>query len=113
VVEAEANGVDVRGGWPVVRNEETKAWDIEITRISRPWTAHVDDSGSPSASIVETVATRKGVETTDLPPLQETIDHEILETLLQSSDDAQQYVWFQYYGYEIPVRADGSIRLEG
>lgn len=112
VLEAESNGVDVRGGWPIVRGDETKRWDVEITSVARSSTAHVDETGSAVASIVAAVADREGVETTDLPPLQETIDHKVLETLQQSNDE-EQYVRFQYYGYEITVRADGSLILEG
>lgn len=112
VLEADANGVDVRGGWPVVRGDETKMWDVELTSVARSSTAHVDETGSTVVSIVNAVADREGVETTDLPPLQESIDHKILETL-QQSNDQEQFVRFQYYGYEITVRADGSLISEG
>ncbi|MFC5369042.1 HalOD1 output domain-containing protein [Salinirubrum litoreum] len=113
VVEADANGVDVRGSWPVVRGDETKQWDVEITRLARSSSAHVDTTGSPVASIVEAVAARDGVAPTDLPPLQDAIDHEVLDTLLETDDGARRHVRFQYCGYEITVRADGSIRLDG
>lgn len=114
VIEADSNGVDVRGGWPIARGDETGMWSIEITALSHQTTAHVDDTGSPAVSIVEAVAARDGVETTDLPPLQDAIDHEILETLLAAADDEpQQHVRFQYHGYEVTVRSDGAIRLDG
>jgi hypothetical protein len=113
VIEADSNDVDVRGGWPVVRCDGTKMWNIEITRLTRSSTAHVRDTGSSVASIVEAVAAREDVDRTDLPPLQEAIDHEILETLLNTVDDPQQHVRFHYYGYEVTVRADGTIRLDG
>ena len=111
VIGAEANGVDVRGSWPVLRGDETKLWDVEITRLSRSSTAHVHDTGAPVASIVDAVATRDGVEATDLPPLQEAVEYEVLEKLL-AADDTQQHVQFQYCGYTITVRSDGAIRLE-
>lgn len=114
VLDADSNGVDVRGGWPVVRGDEVRAWDIEITRLSRASTNHVDETGSVTASVVEAVAAREGLEPTDLPPLQNAIAPEILETLLHTGGDgSRQHVRFQYYGYEITVRADGSIRIEG
>lgn len=112
VIEADSNGVDVRGGWPVVRGDEAKMWDIEITRLSRSSTAHVNDTHSPIASIIGAVAAREGVESTDLPPLQDAIDHAVLETLYQTIDDPRPHVRFRYYGYDISVRADGSILLE-
>ena len=112
VLEADAHDVDVRGGWPVVRGDGTKMWDVEITTVDRSSTAHVDETGSTVPSIVNAVAEREGVETTDLPPLQEAIDHELLETVRQSNDE-EQYVRFQYCGYEITVRADGSLIVAG
>lgn len=111
VVEADSNGVDVRGGWPVVRGDGTKMWDIEITRLARSSTAHVNDTGSPVTSIVKAVAIREGVEVTDLPPLQDAIEHGILEAVINA--DGPQHVRFRYAGYEIVVRSDGSILLEG
>lgn len=113
VTEADSNGVDVRGGWPVAREDDTRMWDVEIVRVSRRSTAHVRDTGSPVASIVEAVASREGVETTELPPLHETISSDILETLRQSVDDVEQHVRFRYYGYQVTVRGDGSIVIEG
>ena len=113
LLEAESNGVDVRGGWPIVRNDQKRAWDIEITHVSRFSTAHVEETESLIPSIVEAVAARKGVETTDLPPLQGAIDPDSLETLLNTGGDGnQRHVHFEYCGYEITVRSDGSIRLE-
>lgn len=113
VLEAESNGVDVRGGWPVVGNDQERAWDIEITQVSRVSTAQVEETESLIPSIVEAVAVREGVETTDLPPLQGAIDPDSLETLLDTDpSDTQRHVHFEYYGYEITIRSDGSIRLE-
>lgn len=111
VLEADANGVDVRGGWPVAYDDETAMWDIEITRLSRSLTADVQDPGSLVTSIIEAVADREDVEATALPPLQEAIDNDILETL-QRSNDERQFVRFQYCGYQITVRADGSLVIE-
>jgi hypothetical protein len=34
MIEADSNGVDVRGGWPVERNDGERAWGIEVTRMS-------------------------------------------------------------------------------
>jgi hypothetical protein len=112
VTEADSNGVDVRGGWPVAHEDDTGMWDVEIVEVSRRSTAHVRDTGYPVASVVEAVASREGVETTDLPPLHETISPDILETLRQSADDIEQHVRFQYYGYRVAVRGDGSIVIE-
>lgn len=111
VLEANANGVDVRGGWPVATDDVT-TWDVEITAVSRSATAHVDDAGSPVASIVAAVAAREGVAPTDLPPLQDAVHHDVIETLLRGSDDSPRHVRFQYCGYDVTVRSDGTIRLD-
>jgi len=112
VSEANSNGVDVRGSWPLFQDDTSREWDVEITSLSRQSTAYVQDTGSPVASIIEAVAAREGVETTDLPPLHEAIAPEVLDTLRQRVDDTDQYVQFQYYGYKIIVYSDGSIILE-
>jgi hypothetical protein len=112
VLGAASNGVDVRGGWSVGRADETKQWDVEIIRLSGSSTAHVLDADAPVASVVEAVAERGGVEPTALPPLQDAVDPETLETLVNAGSSSQQRVRFQYYGYRITVRSDGSIRLE-
>jgi hypothetical protein len=112
VIEAEGNGVDVRGGWPVV-DDETGMWDVEVTRVARVSTAHVGEKDTPVAAVVEAVAEREGVDPTDLPPIQDAIDHEILERLLDTVDDPHRHVRFEYCEYTITVRADGSIRLDG
>jgi len=33
VLKADSNGVDVRGGWPIIKDEE--GWDLEIMEIAR------------------------------------------------------------------------------
>lgn len=114
VVEADANGVDVRGGWPVFRDDDSAAWDVEVTGVTQRSTAHVGDAWSPVASIIQAVASREGVDTTDLPPLHDAVEPELLETLRPPLDDGPgQHLAFQYLGYRITVRSDGAIILDG
>lgn len=113
VTEADRNGVDVRGGWPIERIESERAWDIEITRVSRRSTARIEDSGFPASAVVAAVAERDGVETTDLPPLYGAIGPDILEILHDAEADSDQRVTFDYAGYRITVSSDGSIVLDG
>lgn len=35
VIKADSNGADVDGGWPVERTDAERAWEVEITEISR------------------------------------------------------------------------------
>ncbi|WP_233563501.1 HalOD1 output domain-containing protein [Haloarcula sp. Atlit-7R] len=61
-------------------------------------------------AIVGAVAAATNQETTDLPPLQETIEADALDTLLdgQSSSVAAS---FQYAGTDVSVTGDGSIEV--
>jgi hypothetical protein len=35
LVEAESNGIEVRGGWEVVPEGDDEGWDLEIVRLRR------------------------------------------------------------------------------
>jgi hypothetical protein len=114
VTEAVANGVDVRGSWPVSGGDAGQAWDLEITEVAPRHTADVRDVESLLSSIVEAVATREGVSKGDLPSLLATVDYDTLDGLIDLTDtDSPQEVRFQYYGYSIAVRSDGSLTLDG
>jgi hypothetical protein len=112
VIEADSNGVDVRGGWPVERSDAERAWELEITEISRRSTATTEDSEFPASAVVDAVAERKGVDTTDLPPLYDSIGPDILEIVDRASDESGQTVTFEYYGYTITLDADGTIIVD-
>lgn len=71
---------------------------------------------SPSSAVVERVAAREGVDPTDLDvPLFDAIDPDALDSIVRSSDpdrdDGLGTVRFAYYGYEVTVRADGTVRV--
>lgn len=112
VIEADSNGVDVRGGWPVERTDTERAWELVITEISRRSTAATDDSEVPAAAVVDAVAEREGVDATDLPPLYDSIEPDVLETVTQSNGESGQTVTFEYYGYTITLDADGTIVID-
>lgn len=61
---------------------------------------------------IETIATREGDDPTCLPPLYETIDVELVESLLESGDDSVS-VSFTHLGYTVEVRGDGTYRVDG
>jgi hypothetical protein len=111
VIEADSNGVDVRGGWPVGSPDTERAWELEITEISRRSTATTDDAEFPASAVVDAVAEREGVDPADLPPLYDAIGPDILEVLHEA--DADQRVTFEYYGYGVTVSSNGSIVLDG
>lgn len=112
MTDAAANGVDVRGGWPVVDDGTEDSWELEITKIARRTTSQVEDTEFPASSIIDAVAAREGVDTTDLPPLYDSIGPDILE-ILHESDDPDQRVRLNYYSYTITVTSGGSITIDG
>jgi hypothetical protein len=113
VIEADSNGVDVRGGWPVERSDTELAWELEITEISKRSIATVDDAEFSASAVVDAVAEREGVDPTDLPPLYDAIGPDVLEVLHEADSDGNQRVTFEYYGYRVTVSSDGSIVLDG
>jgi hypothetical protein len=60
-------------------------------------------------AIVEAVAAATNEEMTDLPPLQETIEANALNTLLARQSSVA--VSFQYAGTDVSVTGDGSIEV--
>lgn len=64
--------------------------------------------------IIEEVADEKGLATTELSPLYETIDVEALDALLQLDTDGDQgirHIEFQYEGYTVVADSDGKIAV--
>jgi len=112
VIEADANDVDVRGGWSIASGGERLAWDVLITNLSRRSTAVIDEAEFPASAVVEAVAERRGVDSTDLPPIYDAIGPDILEVLHEADPGSDQRVTFKYAGYTITVDADGSIVLD-
>lgn len=113
LIEADANDVEVRGGWPVVRGDAERAWDIEITGVSGRSTAQAADRESLVSAVTEAVAEREGVDATALPRLYDTIDPGVLHALYETDATTDQRVTFEYAGYTITVGSNGSIVLHG
>lgn len=68
------------------------------------WTKY----GSPSAGVVEAVATVTDSEPTELQPLAHTIDPDALNALLDSHPDVDVRVAFSYAGVDVHVNGDGT-----
>lgn len=113
VLEADGNGVDVRGGWPIGKTDGERAWDIEITRVSRRSTTTIENAEFPASAIADAVAEREGVEPTELPPLYDAIGPDILEVIHEADTNSDQRVTFDYVGYTITVSADGTLQVDG
>lgn len=63
-------------------------------------------------AIVSEVATREGVEPTDLPPLARTIDPDALRDVVDSGRGGSVSVRFSYEGYDVTVDSDGDVRVD-
>jgi hypothetical protein len=80
--------------------------ECETVRELRP----DESSGSPVDAIVETVASLEGVDPGELPPLYESIDPDVLNTVARGRpSDSDAAVCFVYDGWNICVRGDGSL----
>ena len=75
------------------------------------WTA----ANPPTAAVVESVAQRAGVDTTELPPLYDAIDPDALDAIFDhASQDSSSgpRVTFSYGGFEVTVEHDGWLTLD-
>ncbi|QSG05393.1 HalOD1 output domain-containing protein [Halapricum desulfuricans] len=116
LISAHENGIEVTGGWQVVPEGDTAlAWDVEITQLARETTHQSPTTDEfPVDSILTAVASHEGVEKTGLPPLQDSIDVESLETMFDDLADGQPgEVTFYYSGHRVTVYGDGQITVEG
>ncbi|MFC6862824.1 HalOD1 output domain-containing protein [Halomicroarcula sp. GCM10025817] len=59
--------------------------------------------------IVEQFMKLDGCGLTELPPLQETIDVDALESLLTSADDSDLIVQFEYNDATVSLTGEGSV----
>lgn len=116
LAEASENGVEVRGGWPVTgTGDESPTWDVEVTPLSRQTTHRAPEDGEfPTEAILEAVASRRGVQKNELPPLQRSVDVDsITKVYADLSRETPGEVTFTYCGYTISVYGDGHITVDG
>jgi hypothetical protein len=82
---------------------------VEVFRSS------YDEDESPSAAVVSAVSAMEGVEPTEVESLHDRIDPDALDTLLDRpvviGDGGPFGVEFQYAGYRVIVRNNGSITI--
>jgi hypothetical protein len=69
----------------------------------------------PSVRVVEAVARREGIDTTEVtPPLFETVDTDALDALLSATPDRSPEhveVSFRYRGYHVTVERDDGVEV--
>lgn len=66
------------------------------------------DQRQPNVDVTETVATLKGVESDDLSPLYDAIDH-VIDNIFSNPPDpaADVQVTFSYEGFRVTIHQDG------
>ena len=87
-------------------SDQTDSTDARPPTVRHNWT----ESDHPSVMIVEAVAAATDRNTTDLSPLQETIDADALDTLLDGQASSV-VVSFRYADTGVTVTGDGSIEV--
>lgn len=70
-------------------------------------------SAAPSTSeaIVTKIAEERGIEPSELSPLYECLDGEVLDALIASMNDDNGAIHFVYHGHAITAHADGRTDL--
>lgn len=69
-------------------------------------------TASPSISVVLAVADREGVDPTELDPsLAEVVDPDALDAVFDGGDARDGTIRFEYHGYRVEVRGDGTVSL--
>lgn len=63
-------------------------------------------------SIIQKVATKRGVEPTELPPLSETIDTDALTALFENSSKNNLCIKFEYCGHIFTINDSDNIAVE-
>lgn len=68
---------------------------------------------TPVYAVVSAVAEAEGSDPVELPPLYSAINPEALNDLFMSrSEPAVESVTFQYAGYDVVVRGDGTVQVQ-
>jgi hypothetical protein len=106
LLDAESNGVDVRGTWAV--DVDDARWTVDVSRSAREST--IRPNAFPATAIVRSVADREGVSTADLPPLYEAVDLDTIEAIYAAAN-AGRSTTFEYVGYTVTLRADGTVAI--
>lgn len=67
------------------------------------------DQSQPNVDVTETVAALKNVESDELAPLYESIDH-VIDNIFSKppSDEADVEVSFNYEGFRVTISQDGN-----
>ncbi|MDB2294367.1 hypothetical protein PM085_19340 [Halorubrum ezzemoulense] len=87
-------------------SDQTDSTDARPPTVRHNW----QQSGRPSVMVVEAVAAATDRPTTELPPLQGTLDADALDTLLNGQSSSVT-VSFRYADTAVSVSENGSIEV--
>lgn len=70
---------------------------------------------SPTETVISRVAQAEGVDSLELPPLQESIDADALDSLVSGpvtdDDPGALAITFRYCGYTVSVSSGGAVEV--
>jgi len=87
-------------------SDQTDSTDARPPTVRHNWT----ESDPPSVMVVEAVAAATDRPTTELPPLQKTLDADALDALLNRQSSSAT-VSFRYADTAVSVSGNGSIEV--
>jgi hypothetical protein len=87
-------------------SDQTDSTDARPPTVRHNW----QQSGRPSVMVVEAVAAATDRPTTELPPLQKTLDADALDALLNGQSSSAT-VSFRYADTAVSVSGNGSIEV--
>lgn len=87
-------------------SDQTDSTDAKPPTVRHNWT----ESDQPSVMVVEAVAAATDRPTTELPPLQKTLDADALDALLNGQPSSVT-VSFRYADTAVSVSGNGSIEV--
>ncbi|MFC6718897.1 HalOD1 output domain-containing protein [Natrialbaceae archaeon GCM10025810] len=95
-----------------MRNTQINTDDCSTTLTTSATAEWAPDSeNTPLYAVVSAVAEAEEVDPVDLPPLYNAIDLEALNTLFTSESGTVSRVEFEYAGYSVVVRGEGSVEV--
>ncbi|WP_435064375.1 HalOD1 output domain-containing protein [Halobaculum sp. EA56] len=114
--EAVAAGVDVEGEWRLAGAGDATTWSVTVDGATTTTVSDLRDHSELTVGITDAVCEHTGTDPSDLPPLYDAVDPEVLAAVVDGEDvpdadaTARRFV-FEYAGHEVVVRSDGTVRV--
>lgn len=92
--------------------DDTRRRPIDDTGFDSSTDGGIDPTESSNGfwmNVVVAVADELGTDPTSLPPIQRSINPDILDRLHEG--ESPKRLWFEYHGHEVVVSGDGDVRV--